>query len=300
MARSLSKRLLTPFFEKFWVAFNNRIPHVPSITGKFFPHDVNSKAFIVEKVDPATMTIVEPGLPGPQTADARRHSPNGLDDYLFSGKRDWTNMMKILSDAGFALDDGMSVLDFGCSTGRVLRYFKDDAERVEFWGVDIHTGDIDWCKSHLGTHFKFTTTTTLPHLPFEDNSFDLVYAGSLFTHIDDLADSWFLELRRVMKPGGLCYVTVHDNHSIELMETTQKNHPMAKAFAVDEHYPSYVKRPYAMFTIDRSMGSQVFYDLDWLLNDLRNAFEVVSVTLEAYGGYQTGILLRKKAKSTKV
>jgi ubiquinone/menaquinone biosynthesis C-methylase UbiE len=45
--------------------------------------------------------------------------------------------------------------------------------------------------------------TILPHLPFEDRSFDVVYAGSVFTHIDDLAQTWFLELRRVLHAGGM-------------------------------------------------------------------------------------------------
>lgn len=280
-------------YEKFWVAFNNRLPHIPSITGKFFPYDVHAKSFVIERVDLASTEMAEPGLPAPIHDFQRRHNPNGLKDYLETGKRDWTTMMKILGDAGFTLQDGMRVLDFGCSTARILRYFKDDAQRVEFWGVDIHAGDIAWCKTHLSPPFKFATTTTLPHLPFEDNRFNFIYAGSLFTHIDDQADSWFLELRRVLAPGGYLYVTVHDNHSIELLSTTHSSHPMAKALAANEQYNAYLKRPFAMFTIDRSMGSQVFYDRDWLLQELGRAYEVVSVTDEAYAGFQTGILLRK-------
>lgn len=294
MAKSFLKRIASPLYEKFWVAFNNRLPHIPAITGKFFPYDVHAKSFLIEQVDPSATQMADPGLPAPIHDFQRRHNKHSLQDYLESGKKDWLAMMKILGDGGFKLEDGMRVLDFGCSTSRILRYFKEDAQRAEFWGVDIHAGDIAWCKTHLSPPFKFATTTTLPHLPFEDNHFNLIYAGSLFTHIDDQADSWFLELRRVLASGGYLYVTVHDNLSIKLLETSYKTHPMAQAFATDPHYAEYVRKPYAMFTIDRSMGSQVFYDREWLLQELGRAFEIISVIDEAYAGFQTGILLKKR------
>jgi len=45
-------------------------------------------------------------------------------------------------------------------------------------------------------------------LPFEDSSFDLVYCGSVFTHVSDLADAWFLELRRILRKGGYAYINL--------------------------------------------------------------------------------------------
>jgi len=44
-----------------------------------------------------------------------------------------------------------------------------------------------WCQQRMSPLFKFATTTSFPHLPFEDGYFDFVYAGSVFTHITDLA-----------------------------------------------------------------------------------------------------------------
>ena len=70
---------------------------------------------------------------------------------------------------------------------------------------------------NLTPEFHFITNTTEPHLPFEDKHFDLVYCGSVFTHIMDLPDAWFLELRRVVKRGGLLYITVNDKHSAEVI-----------------------------------------------------------------------------------
>jgi SAM-dependent methyltransferase len=49
-----------------------------------------------------------------------------------------------------------------------------------------------------------------PSLPIPDNHFDLITGFSAFTHIDDLESPWLLELRRILKPGGLLYLTIHD------------------------------------------------------------------------------------------
>jgi SAM-dependent methyltransferase len=98
----------------------------------------------------------------------------------------------------------------------------------------------------------FCTTTTAPHLPFEDGYFDLIYAGSVFTHIADLADAWFLELKRIVRPGGRLYITVHDKHTIDLA----LNHPDPPPF-YDSLLPYYKKEnigelDFDMFTIKRS------------------------------------------------
>lgn len=82
-------------------------------------------------------------MPAPTLLKNLRHTPNGLRAYLDGGKRDY-EMMTILGKAGFQVQPGQVILDFGCSTARLLRWFKNDAEKAEFWGVDIHAGDIAW------------------------------------------------------------------------------------------------------------------------------------------------------------
>jgi SAM-dependent methyltransferase len=50
----------------------------------------------------------------------------------------------------------------------------------------------------------------VPPLAFESESFDLVYALSVFTHLTaELQLAWRDELRRVLRPGGFLLVTTH-------------------------------------------------------------------------------------------
>lgn len=43
------------------------------------------------------------------------------------------------------------------------------------------------------------------NLPLPDNTFDIVFSHATFEHIIELKES-FLEIERVLKPGGICYV----------------------------------------------------------------------------------------------
>ena len=100
-----------------------------------------------------------------------------------------------------------SVLDFGCGCGRVTRWWSDFDGRVA--GSDVSGPAIDWCRANL-PFGRFEQNALAPPLVFEDESFDLVYALSVFTHLTaDLQLAWRDEVRRVLRPGGLLLLTTH-------------------------------------------------------------------------------------------
>ena len=140
-------------------------------------------------------------------------------EYLDSGRADVTKMLSCLSQAGWNPDSNTKpVLDLGCGGGRMIRHLEPWTKDVEVWGMDISAPHINWLKTHLCPPFNFAVNTTIPHLPFSDGYFGLIYCGSLFTHIDDLAESWFLELRRVLAPGGVIYCTLHDADTLDAIK----------------------------------------------------------------------------------
>jgi SAM-dependent methyltransferase len=98
--------------------------------------------------------------------------------------------------------EGKRVLDFGCGSGRVLRQFLDEAERAEFWGCDIDGPSIAWLAQNLCPPMHCFQNGREPPLRFEDASLDLVWAMSVFTHIENWS-AWLLEMHRVLAPDGI-------------------------------------------------------------------------------------------------
>jgi SAM-dependent methyltransferase len=96
---------------------------------------------------------------------------------------------------------GKRVLDFGCGPGRTLTEFLESTEGAEFVGCDIHAESIDWARAHL-PDVTFMTNGEEPPLELEANSFDLVYAVSVFTHLSEHWSGWLAEIHRLLRPGG--------------------------------------------------------------------------------------------------
>lgn len=184
--------------------------------------------------------------------------------YLESGQRDVAAVLDAVEP--FLAEWPRVVLDFGCASARMLRFFPAEKDS-ELWGVDINAEHVSWCQRHL-PRLNFATTSTAPHLPFEDAYFDLVYAASVFTHISDLADAWLLELRRVMRKGAIGYVTVHDTITYRQLFTKYALDPLFSPLVEEarrfEQSHQALERDYDMFWFGADPYSQVFYDRPFL------------------------------------
>src|SRR4051812_20057873 len=114
------------------------------------------------------------------------------------------------------LDDVQSVLDFGCGCGRVTRWFEGFEGAVA--GSDVSRPAIEWCRGNLG-FASFEVNGLAPPLAFDDASFDVVYALSVFTHLtEELQLAWRDEVRRVLRPGGLFLLTTHGRSYVPRLE----------------------------------------------------------------------------------
>ncbi|MEM9838045.1 MAG: class I SAM-dependent methyltransferase [Pseudomonadota bacterium] len=97
------------------------------------------------------------------------------------------------------------VLEWGCGLGRIGRHLM---ERYDYTGVDIDHRSIGWCAQNLDG--RFTVNKPNPPLPFPNESWDVVFAVSIFTHLSAQAhEAWRDEILRVLKPGGVFIFTVH-------------------------------------------------------------------------------------------
>jgi SAM-dependent methyltransferase len=116
-----------------------------------------------------------------------------------------------------------SVLELGCNTGRtmlgLLTYLKPPGR---YEGLDILRDPIEYAQKHVHAmfpHFNFKCADLYNSLynpqgkfepadyefPYDDNSFDIIYAASVFTHVvPSVTANYFKQSRRVLRKGGRC------------------------------------------------------------------------------------------------
>ena len=87
------------------------------------------------------------------------------------------------------------ILDVGCGTGANLEMLSQFG-RAE--GVDVSSEALEFCQAR---GLKNVRRGEAEHLPYDDNSFDLVTGLDVVEHLDhDLAG--LKEMRRVLRPNG--------------------------------------------------------------------------------------------------
>ena len=119
-----------------------------------------------------------------------------------------------LHATGFELEAGHSVLDFGCSSGRVVRVLAAAHPELDWHGSDPIPDAIEWARANLGG-IEFEVGPEYPPLAYADNAFDAVFAISIWSHFaEQAAFDWFAEMHRILKPGGRLLVTTHGEQTI--------------------------------------------------------------------------------------
>jgi SAM-dependent methyltransferase len=102
----------------------------------------------------------------------------------------------------------MRILDFGCGWGRLGRTFLKDFPADRIVGTDVDAEVIEIARALL-PESPFDCNGRFPPLAYDDESFDLVIANSVFSHLAERTFGvWMAELRRVLKPRcGLVFTS---------------------------------------------------------------------------------------------
>ncbi|MEO6628565.1 MAG: class I SAM-dependent methyltransferase [Aquihabitans sp.] len=99
------------------------------------------------------------------------------------------------------LSPGQKVLDLGCGCGAIAEHIADLTGATPY-GINLDGSQID--KAHLNPNLpaaNFIAGDFNQPLPYDDNSFDAVYAIQPLTYLQNHAFT-FAEVIRVLKPGG--------------------------------------------------------------------------------------------------
>ena len=198
--------------------------------------------------------------PLPTEADRELYYGPNHYNYWASGMRDWMQILEWVRARGIKID---SVLDIGCASGRVLRHMHYQAGLKQVIGCDINRLHVDWVMRHLPSEITIFQNNSLPSLPLPSESIDLVTAFSVFTHIESFDTAWLMELRRILKPGGIAWLTVHAERT---WNEVAPGWPLYDALKAHPDYAAMRKLPglpsdrvVFRWRSDRSYSSNIFY-----------------------------------------
>ncbi len=108
------------------------------------------------------------------------------------------------------------ILDFGCGYGRVLRFLRAAYPAAELFCTDMDAEGLGFCAHHFDC---FGVRTDLENGPrWVAARFDLIWVGSVFTHLS-VPDCRRLlrHLADFLAPGGLVVFTTHGESAVARM-----------------------------------------------------------------------------------
>jgi len=119
------------------------------------------------------------------------------------------------------------VLDLPCGHGRVLRFLVGRFPRAAFTACDLDRDGVDFCAHTFGATPVYSTED-LDALSF-DTRFDLIWCGSLVTHLNEHATRALFRLFvRQLAPGGLLVFSAHGDFVARRMPTDEFDYMLTR------------------------------------------------------------------------
>lgn len=283
--------------ESIWedlIALNNSSENFSEHIGSISSYLDQDDATVVWDRDilPLEKAVANDPYPLPST-EAREfyYGPNHFN-FWASGLRDYCEIAKWVKENNQPLD---AYLDIGCATGRVARAFTAQGG-VKTYACDINRRHVDWIAANLSKDIFAFQNHSIPTLPLPENSLDLVTAFSVFTHIEAFDTTWLAEIRRILKPGGIAWLTIHGDR------TWREISPDWPLWEPLDKHPDYqndrgsaqIPRPRTVYRwrADRSYSANVFYSYDYIHTVWGRLMDVIEIR-PAMPAYQDVVILRK-------
>ena len=125
----------------------------------------------------------------------------------------------------YCKNDISSIFEWGCGVSRIIRHLPGLVPgSVSIFGGDINREMIDWNNKNIAG-ISFHTIDLHPPTEFTPDKFDLVYAISVFTHVEGKEQlSWIHELHRIMSDHAIFLFTTHGENYVHHLSGSEKNH----------------------------------------------------------------------------
>jgi SAM-dependent methyltransferase len=203
--------------------------------------------------------------------------------------------------------DDVAVFDLGCASGRALRHVGLTRASGRVLGSDINPNHIAFVRAYLPERVTPIHNVVFPPLPLPDQSIDFLYGLSVFTHISDFEEAWLCEIKRILRPEGVAFITVHTERTFADLRPGHFLHDVTvrarhSATGVGYHVPligaEFFRRDgfgdrLVLTHLDlRVNNTQVFHHTEYLRRRWGSLFAIEDIIQNAHGTHQDGIVLR--------
>jgi SAM-dependent methyltransferase len=183
-----------------------------------------------------------------------------------------------------------TILDYGCGYGRGARYIRAIFPSARIVGTDYIEDGVRWCVENFGYEAHVG--------PIPADTFDLIWLGSVFTHLPEtVVRQTLVELTEALRPGGLLIFSTQGRHCVRRIEDAfasgrptppwfTYNLPRVQTEILLEKYNS-GKYAYVDYPGQNNYGVS-FVPLSWYLTPglLDDRFSVVSMQEKALDSHQ--------------
>jgi SAM-dependent methyltransferase len=130
------------------------------------------------------------------------------DHYFYVGYSALKCIFFALETSGKDTSEIKTILDLPSGYGRVLRWIRAAFPDAEITACDLEREAVDFCSNQFGVDIFFSQTD--PDKIQTDKKFDLIWCGSLFTHLDSKQWEKFLVFfKKILAPDGILLFTTH-------------------------------------------------------------------------------------------
>jgi len=204
--------------------------------------------------------------------------------YFFAGRAAVRCIALAMAAAG--VKQVHNILDFGSGFGRVLRYLHAAFPEAALTASEMRQDKLDWCHEKFGAR-GVPSAEDPTRLRFDDQ-FDLIWAGSILTHVGE--DRWtdFVRLfANSLRHGGVVVFTVYGKYVADLIRAGKQHLNLtpqeAEELVRDYEYSGFGFRPSARVGAGKSDGDTIVSPA-WVCRQLETvpSLELVSYTEHAW------------------
>jgi ubiquinone/menaquinone biosynthesis C-methylase UbiE len=137
---------------------------------------------------------------------------------------------RVIEDMAPVLSEG-SVLDVGTGPGTLVREIARRQPRLQVYGIDLSQDMIGLARAHAKrerleerVHFA---VGNVAHLPYPDNSFDLIVSTISMHHWFELEQP-LRDLHRVLRPGGRLWIYDFRFLKVQMVEKALASTPFVE------------------------------------------------------------------------